>query len=249
MGPPRPSNLPPRTTSPPAPSGRDVGMHASVVAQFLLPTPSSPVRRTRLRVQKMWAAAPGFRPRRPSAACQPPQWIVPGGPTARLPLSRAPPHCGCRAAPSPPRGSLHDPQGIAHLQRPDGVRQVRDVLLDAREDRLHVGGASVLASAADSVSVVVSSFPFDTRADTPHHQEGNDVPRVRLPRSRKVTSRTDPGPSARRGSFACTRLIGTPAPDDERGDATSECVDQAAIDRLAASIEILEPSEPHASSG
>ena len=47
--------------------------------------------------------------------------------------------------------------------------------------------------------------------------------------------------------------LGTPVPDDEGGDATSLRVDPSAIDRLAASIEILEPSEPghgpHASSG
>ena len=40
------------------------------------------------------------------------------------------------------------------------------------------------------------------------------------------------------------QLIGTPAPGDERGDATEEGVDKAAIDRLATSIELLEPSEP-----
>ena len=40
------------------------------------------------------------------------------------------------------------------------------------------------------------------------------------------------------------QLIGTPAPDEERGDATEEGVDKATIDRLATSIEVLEPSEP-----
>ena len=40
------------------------------------------------------------------------------------------------------------------------------------------------------------------------------------------------------------QLIGTPVPDDERGDATEEGVDKATIDRLAASIEVVEPSEP-----
>ncbi len=40
------------------------------------------------------------------------------------------------------------------------------------------------------------------------------------------------------------QLMGTPVPDDKRGDATEEGVDKATIDRLATSIEILEPSEP-----
>ena len=40
------------------------------------------------------------------------------------------------------------------------------------------------------------------------------------------------------------QLVGMPVPDDEREEPTEEGVDQATIDRLAASIEILEPAEP-----
>ena len=40
------------------------------------------------------------------------------------------------------------------------------------------------------------------------------------------------------------QLVGTPVPDDERDEPTEEGVDQATIERLAASIEILEPPEP-----
>jgi len=59
-----------------------------------------------------------------------------------------------------------------------------------------------------------------------------------------VTSPAARGPSAWRGSHACARLVGAPAPVEERGDATEEGVDEATTDRLAASIESLEPSEP-----
>ena len=40
------------------------------------------------------------------------------------------------------------------------------------------------------------------------------------------------------------QLIGTPVSDDERNEPTEEDVDQTTINRLAASIEILEPAEP-----
>ena len=39
-------------------------------------------------------------------------------------------------------------------------------------------------------------------------------------------------------------LIGMPVPADERNGPTEEGVDEATIDRLAASIEILDPPEP-----
>ena len=39
------------------------------------------------------------------------------------------------------------------------------------------------------------------------------------------------------------QLVGMPVPDDERGGPTEEGVDEKTIDRLAASIEILEPAE------
>ena len=40
------------------------------------------------------------------------------------------------------------------------------------------------------------------------------------------------------------QLVGMPVPYDERDGTTEEGVDKATIDRLAASIEIVEPSEP-----
>lgn len=39
------------------------------------------------------------------------------------------------------------------------------------------------------------------------------------------------------------QLAGTPVPDDERDEHTENGVDKATIDRLAASIDILEPAE------
>ncbi len=39
------------------------------------------------------------------------------------------------------------------------------------------------------------------------------------------------------------QLVGMPVPDDERDGPTEEGVDEKTIDRLAASIEILEPAE------
>ena len=39
------------------------------------------------------------------------------------------------------------------------------------------------------------------------------------------------------------QLVGMPVPEDERGGPTEEGVDQATVDRLAASIEIVEPEE------
>ena len=38
------------------------------------------------------------------------------------------------------------------------------------------------------------------------------------------------------------QLVGMPVPDDERDGPTEEGVDEKTIDRLAASIEILEPA-------
>ena len=39
------------------------------------------------------------------------------------------------------------------------------------------------------------------------------------------------------------QLVGMPVPDDERGGPTEEGVDQSTVDRLTASIEIVEPEE------
>lgn len=39
------------------------------------------------------------------------------------------------------------------------------------------------------------------------------------------------------------QLIGMPVPDDERDEPTEKGVDKATVDRLAASIEIIEPAE------
>ena len=39
------------------------------------------------------------------------------------------------------------------------------------------------------------------------------------------------------------QLVGMPVPEDERGGPTEDGVDQATIDRVAASIEIVEPEE------